>query len=548
VRGSRATAALLALVTVLAAVLRIAGLDASPPGLNQDEALSAWNGWCLLHTGRALSGELWPIFHCRNIGDHPTMLFFYLLMPFQALGGLNVWTTRLPVAIAGVLATPLLYWIGARLFRPAVGLLAAALFAVAPWATFVGRLGVGAGLSPLQALLPVAALLMAGLPIADRMGATIRPAWAFAAGLAAGLAGYGFHSLRLYMPLLLAALLLVAPSRLVVVARAPRGRKALLALAAGFALTFGPLAWRSLVDPAMIQRWQMTRLWQPTDPIPVRVGLVARRWIEHFGPGFLFVHGDTFPPFQPPGQGELGWYVLPGLLAGAWASIAAARRSVSARTLLALVALYPAGDVVSRYDGPHLLRSALGIGSLLLLAALGTAELVRALVRRRRALGVAFAALFAIGGVAQEVRYELRFFRDYPNRAQNQIDYQVALLDAARWLKPRLARTDAVFCTTAGMNEPFSVLLVGLGYDAAQWQRDVKDRREDEFDRYVRVGKLYFLYGQDARPAVEALQNNGRDDRVLFLVRPNELGLGRPIKRFYLPDGREALWACEYVI
>src|SRR5690242_9589763 len=93
--------ALLALLTLVAAVLRLSRLDLSPPGLNQDEALSAWNGWCLLRTGRDMCGQSWPIFFGHGIGDNPTMLFFYALMPVQALAGLGVWTTRLPGALAG---------------------------------------------------------------------------------------------------------------------------------------------------------------------------------------------------------------------------------------------------------------------------------------------------------------------------------------------------------------------------------------------------------------------------------------------------------------
>src|SRR5262249_22630837 len=95
---------LLLLVLLVAAALRLFRLDGVPPGINQDEALSAWNGWCLLKTGHALSGEPWPISHCRNIGDSPTMLFFYILMPSQRCFGLSVWSPRLPAALAGIAA------------------------------------------------------------------------------------------------------------------------------------------------------------------------------------------------------------------------------------------------------------------------------------------------------------------------------------------------------------------------------------------------------------------------------------------------------------
>jgi 4-amino-4-deoxy-L-arabinose transferase-like glycosyltransferase len=535
----------LATIVAIAAIYRLVALDRVPPGINQDEALSAWNAWCLLHTGRAMSGERWPIFHCRNIGDQPTMLFFYVLMPFQKLGGLNVLTTRLPVALAGILTVPLLAWIGARLFGAWVGLIAAALFAVAPWTTFIGRLGVGAGITPLQALLPIAALDLAGFPIGDRTRPRPNAGWAAVAGITAGLAGYGFHSLRIVMPLTLAGLLLVAPRRLRERARSIEGRRALFALAAGFAATFGPLAWESAADPAMMKRWEMTRLWPAGAGLGTIFGLVATRYLEHFGSGFLFLHGDTFGPFRPLGQGELGWYLLPGLIAGAGLGLAAARHSVSARTLIVLVLLYPAGDLVSRNNGPHLLRSAAGVASLLLLAAWGTVEGFRRLRRVHRRFAVAVAALMGICALAQESIYASRYFSDFPRVWQNQIDYQGALLEAARWVRPRLPATDAVIVSTTGATQPFVIFLVGLQYAPNEWFRDPREVQTDEFDRYLRVGKLYFNRDSSARPFVEAMEADPRAQRVLFVVRPHELGLSDPIHRILGPNGDEMFWICE---
>lgn len=535
----------LAIVTLVAAAARLVALGSVPPGLNQDEALGAFNAWCLLKTGRALSGEVWPLFQCRNIGDHPTMLYFWLLMPFQWLGGLNAWTTRLPVALAGVLTVPLLHFTGARLFRPWVGLVAAAMFALAPWTVLVGRYGLGAGLTPLQALLPVAALLLAGYPLGDGEARPVRPAWAFAAGVFAGSAGYGFHSMRLYMPLLLAGLALVTPGALRAWAREARGRVALALLALGFAITFGPLAWASLTDPGMSARWEMTRLWAPSDSLAVRVLLVAQRWLEHFGPGFLFVHGDPFPGFAPVGQGELGWYVLPGLVVGAAFAIAAARRSNAARTLLVLVALYPAGDVVSRYFGPHLLRSALGTPALALLAAYGAVELVRRAFAWSAFAGIALAGLLATAGLAQDGLHMERLFSTYAHDERVLLENQSALWDAARALKPKFAEADAIFCTTSDTNQPWVVLLAGLEYDPRRWFADVKQVERKEFDLYHRVGKMRFIYGPDAQRDIEALKANGRTDDVLFLVRPHEFGFSEPLERYRMPDGSEALWLCR---
>lgn len=92
----------LAAIVVVGALLRLPGLTSAPPGLNQDEACNAWNAWCLLQTGRDEWGEPWPVFCMRAMGEYRSTLYAYVLVPFQAVGGLNVWTTRLQIGRAHV--------------------------------------------------------------------------------------------------------------------------------------------------------------------------------------------------------------------------------------------------------------------------------------------------------------------------------------------------------------------------------------------------------------------------------------------------------------
>mgnify|MGYP001075557147 CR=1 FL=1 len=104
----RAALVFVGILTLLAALLRLARLGLSPPGLCQDEAISAWNAYCLLRTGRDMAGVSWPIFYAHGFGGSPTVLLPYLIIPFQALGGLSVLTTRLVPAVCGILCVPLL--------------------------------------------------------------------------------------------------------------------------------------------------------------------------------------------------------------------------------------------------------------------------------------------------------------------------------------------------------------------------------------------------------------------------------------------------------
>jgi 4-amino-4-deoxy-L-arabinose transferase-like glycosyltransferase len=530
----------------IAAVLRLVLPGQSPPGLNQDEAINAWNAWCMLHTGRDMVGARWPVFYAHAIGDNRTTLFFYALLPFQALGGLSVWTSRLPSIVAGIAAALLVYQAGTRLAGRSAGLLAAALMALEPWPLFMSRWGIEGGLCPLLALAPLSLLLAANAPLCDAPAGAPRPVLAGLAGLAAGIACYGYWPMRLYIPaflLLAAALTWPAPLDW---ARERRGRVAMLAFVAAFAATFGPLAWKHLVDPEIARRAEMTRLWDAATPLPEVLRRVAGRYAAHFGPDFLFVRGDRFEIVSPIGQGEFHWTLLPLLLCGAIAALLRLRTSRTARLLLALVLAYPAGDVLSRYLSVHALRSAPGIPALVLLSAYGGVSAWRWLWPAHRWIAAVAAAAFLIAMAVLDTRYLVRYFGEYNRRPEIYHGYQTDLLEASEWLRPRLAGYDEVYVTTAGMNEPFAITLVGLRYDARQWFRDARTLgRAGEWDIYLRYGRMHFLYGQYWRPHLEAELADGRTQRVLFVLRPGELGLRNPIHVIRRPDGQDALWICE---
>jgi 4-amino-4-deoxy-L-arabinose transferase-like glycosyltransferase len=542
----------LLVITAVAAVARLGWPGSSPPGLNQDEAIGAWISWCLLKTGHDMNGQAWPIFYAHGIGDYPSTLFFYVTMAFQAIGGLNVTTTRLPAELAGIACVPLIYWVGARMFGVATGLIAAAMLALNPWHLFLSRFGVGASQCPLDALLTVALLLKARFPLVDpapgEPDAEPDARWAGLAGFASGLWCYGFHPMKIYCPVLFLVLAIVLGPAWWKTARTVRGRNALLALALGFAATFGPLAWMHLVDSHIAHRWEMTRLWPPGAPLGTIVSLVLGRWIEHFGPDFLFVRGERFDIMRPIGQGEFGWYMLPLMLAGLGFVLWRFRASRAARVLAALLVAYPAGDVISRYIGVHALRSAPGVATLILLGAWGAAG-IGAWLHRHRASWVPWAATVLVIAMAGfDGRFAVRFFGEWNRRPEIYHGYHADLMEAAKWLEPRLSLADAVFCTVTGLNEPWSILLVETRHDPRLWFSEPRDRRAFEYEVYVRYGKMFFMYGDLWIPYLRRLTGDGKPERVFFIVRPGELGLKDPAYVVRGPDGRDALWVVPRVL
>ena len=537
----RLTTLILCAIVFWAAALRLWDCDSSPRGLQIDEASNAWNAWCLLKTGQDEWGQRWPVFYTRAFDDYRSPLYLYLLLPFQAVGGINVCTTRLPAAVGGVVTVLLVYSIGRRLFDPTTGLIAAAFVTLSPWHIQNCRWGHEGTIAPLLFAGAVASMLWAGVPCADE---PTRPrGWAgFIAGLVTGIAMYGYAALRLLVPVTLLAIFLAAPTCWIPFARDRAARRTILAIAAGLLLTVGPLAWKHLTDPNINRRAAQTVAWEQGDSAGRRVLKVLARYPPHFGPDFLFVHGTYDPALSPPaGYGWLHWYGLPVTLAGACVLIRRARGSLSSRVLLAMLFAYPAGDLIfGQGTAPHPLRSFPGLVPISLTAAVGAVALVRWLIAGNpftrgastAAKWGAPAPLIAIAFCAwvlvAHVLYLRQLFGPFNEDAGKYWQRHVDVMEACAWLKPRFDDVDAVFLTQEMLPFPHVLPLVFLEYDPRRWFAEPRE--------YVpcpptlqaevvcaRFGKVRLMYQPDrAEGELTAMGSDERRQRVVLILRPRQ--------------------------
>jgi len=555
-KAPRSGPALLLAIVLVATALRIIGLTSAPPGLHQDEAANAWNAWCLLRTGKDQVGAPWPVFYFRALGENRTPLFLYMLLPFQLVGGLNVWTTRLPNALGGVVCVLLVYYIGRRWFGAGVGLTAAGLIALCPWTIHQSRWGHEGAAVLLLTLLPIAAWTWAGLPLFEAPERRPAAGRALAAGLLTGVCCYGYPSVRLFLPVFfLFAALATAPGWLGLL-HTKAGRGTALALAAGGAATFGPLLWVHLTDENIAKRAAFSWVWDPQDDLATRIAKVAARYPPHFGPDFLFLRGDLHPLTRIATGGQLSWYWLPLLLAGLVSLPARLRGAPAARTLLVWLLCYPAGDLLSAHEvwtspgaresSAHCMRSFPGAGALALLSGMGSVWLAEQLRRvpRRAALGGGVAFALLVAGEAGRFVYHL--FAIWPRTRTMYCGYHADLLEACRWLRPRLEQIDAVFCTVRGFNQPYIVTLVGLGYDPRRWLAEPRAVLPgSQWDTYLRYGKIHFMYGEFWNQRILELGRAAEPRRLVFLVRPGETQPGAPVRLIRDPAGQPALLILE---
>ena len=542
---------LLAATLVLAAALRLPNLERAPAGLDVDEAVNAWNAWCVAETGRDQHGVAWPVKDTAGFGQGTTTLYLYTLVPFYRVFGFTTITTRVPAALAGVLAIALIFYIGTKLIDAGTGAVAALLLCVTPWHLQQSRWGHMSTLFPLAVAAVVASILWAGGRPSGG-GRVENPSYirAALAGAVAGLFLYGYYAIRLWVPLFLIVLILFTWP-----AWKPR---ATLLYGAAVAAVAAPLVIGTLFDPLLLRRAGVTWVWSPQDSFFTRVGKVMARYPAHFGLDFLFRRGDPYPAMRPPPEyGVFLWFTLPLMIIGAVWVIANFRR-VEARVLAALVITYPFADLLNAHDeGPHALRSIPGMIALTLLAAAGATALFRYFARAARPFAVAVAGIIAVVGVIEAVSFSRAYFRELDRIPTRYLAFAADLVEACKWMKPRLGQYDAVFVTGNAISHPYVYTLVVLQYPPKQWFADEKTFQEGplpngwfRFEEIcLRYGKLHFLFPDDVNDgALERMKSDGKAQRVLLIVRPNEtfgLTVPPPLLRTHDATGRETLWVIE---
>jgi 4-amino-4-deoxy-L-arabinose transferase-like glycosyltransferase len=406
-------------------------------------------------------------------------VYIYLIIPFQAIGGMNICTARLPAEFCGVATILLTYYLGSRLFNRPTGLAAAATLALCPYQIQFSRWALEACIGPVMLSAAFAALLYAGVPCVDLPSQ--RPRRVFVhllAGVVAGLACYGYASLRLILPATLFVAFCATFSCWFLYLKDPGARRLFIAMLVGMMLIVGPLAWQHLRNHDINRRARDTAVWSPQDSLGERALKVAARYPPHFGYYLLFGPGSADTGFTPPtGFGYFPWYALPLLLVGAGALFWKARTSLSSRLLLAMLLSYPVGDLFFGTENfAHPLRSLAGVVPLCLTAGLGVGIAVQFLsARGGTRLAISVAGVFLTWVLISHATWTSFFFGDFNHDQAKYWQRHVDLLQVSDWLKPRLDNVDAVFVSRQLSGFPYASLLVYLNYDPHQWFADERE-------------------------------------------------------------------------
>lgn len=153
------TKVILILIILLGLFLRVVNINNNPLSLYGDELTIALDSYSLYKTGHDQLGNLLPLTFPMGAGR--PALYVYASIPFVAIFGPTALGVRLLSVLSGVGIVFLLYILGKRFFGEKVGLAAALLVSVTPWAISLSRAAFEANLALFLATLGVYLFLRA---------------------------------------------------------------------------------------------------------------------------------------------------------------------------------------------------------------------------------------------------------------------------------------------------------------------------------------------------------------------------------------------------
>lgn len=532
-------------ILAIACATRFIALDDAPPGIHHDEATNGYDAYSILKTGQDRWGHSFPVLlEAFGRSDYRAALYAYLIVPFEALLGPNRLTlaTRMPSAFFGVLTVAALYGLVRRVHGQSTALWAASFLTLSPWHLQLSRFGHESSLSTAFTVFALYALSLASFPQLGARRAMIRglPLVGAAGLFALGL--YTYPSMRLFTPLLIiTGITLFArdnrPAFTVVV-----NRVWLVAASVIGALVALPLV--SLAGTSWDQfagRAREVFLFNGSQPFGVALMTALKQYAAHFGPDWLFLHGDTYRIQSPPGFGQLSFVVAPFLIVGIVVAWKRRREDRIGWFLLAWLLLHPIAASITD-SGPHALRSACGIGVFEWLAAIGCQSLVSLCGTQRRRVVAAVCAM-ALAGNGGFVVYD--YFARWARDPWVAALYQRDLRDALRAVRPIVRDFDRIHISIETdrdkrwySGEPYILVLLTLPVEPAdfhRWSKSVVyDRPTDGFHRVESFGPFVMSTSPEV---LDRYFREFPNDRVLVIARPGEIRGGRLIETIRNDNG-----------
>ena len=128
----------LAIILSIAFFVRFYKITETPPSLSWDEAAVGYNAWSVANFGKDEWGKTLPIYF-KSFEDDKHPVHIYITSLFVKVLGPSDFSVRLPAVVFGVLNVLLIFLVGRVMFNKTVGLIAAFVLTLSPYAIHFSR-------------------------------------------------------------------------------------------------------------------------------------------------------------------------------------------------------------------------------------------------------------------------------------------------------------------------------------------------------------------------------------------------------------------------
>ncbi|MCJ7804129.1 glycosyltransferase family 39 protein [Patescibacteria group bacterium] len=476
-------------IIFIAAFLRLWNLNHYPAGLNADEAAIGYNAYSLIQTGKDEHGIPWPI-HFKSFEDYKPGFYFYLVLPFVKLLGLNIWAVRLPNAILGILTVIVLMFFVKEIFGEKnvtnrFSLWSGFFLAISPWHLQFSRGGWEAGTATFFILLGTW-LFFKGL---------IRGKYYLLSVLSYIVSFYTYHSARIVVPLLVLGLLIAYWKKIFIKVNL---KWIIISALVGLMILL-PLV-KDFLGPAGLSRFSGVGLLADTGPfwrinelrgqhtnlgsLPVRLlhnrlmayGLAfSSNWLSHFSGNFLFISGDIIERSRVPETGQMYFFDILFIAFGFYFLLL--NRPKNWQTILLWLGVAPVAAAMT-FQAPHALRANNMVIPLVIISAYGVVNLFDWFKKRMKFLRIIFYLLLLIFIPWNISRYLHEYYVHYPQTYPAAWEYGFEPL--TDYVKGIEGKYEKIYVTDR-YDQPYILFLFYLKYPPQNFQKEVKLTRRDKF-------------------------------------------------------------------
>lgn len=529
------------LIFLFSLTLRIWKLSDYPAGLNADEAAIGYNAYSLIKTGKDEFGHSWPI-NFQSFNDFKPGFYFYLVLPWVAILGLNEWAVRLPSALLGSLTILAVYFLVKEIFkkeekRNLLAAVASLLLAINPWHLHFSRGGWESN----------AAVFFIVLGVNLFFVSLKKPGYFSLCVLSLALSMFTYHSARVISPLLGFGLLLLYWKKIF---RQENRRSLILSGVVGGIL--GLRLFVSMTGSAGMSRfsgvgifadqgpfWRVNELrGQHSNPFSVFPKLVHNRYFEygvqfldnylrHFSGSFLFISGDEIQRNKVPEIGQLFLIEIPFFLLGLYFLIN--KKPGEWKILFWWLMVAPVASALT-FQSPHAIRSLNMVIPLVILTGFGLWNVLVWIQSQTKVIAILLNCSIVILFLWNFGFYLHQYYVHYPQTYPAAWEY--GFKDLVNYVVENQNKYEEIYITNK-YDQPYILFAFYLQYPPPKFQKEARLTSRDQygFSTVENFGKYHF-----GRIGMKSLPK-GR--KVMVVGTPSEISDSVTIlKRIYFKDGK----------